>query len=184
MSAVLSAILGLYVGHAEALDAVSMQLAQEEMRRLLVPAGYELVSNAHGASVSHALVGAFDGSCSIESLPSFKFPDSGRNILADTSVSTTRVLPYFRVDCNRLIWTLAPTLQPLSMPLRRVVFGRALGRVMAHEAYHILAQSKGHDGQGAARASFSLEDLTAVRFEFEAATLERMRPLPLLAGTH
>ena len=93
-----------------------------------------------------------------------------------TSVSSSgRVLPYFYVNCSRLIRTLAPALQPLNLPLRRVVFGRALGRVMAHEVYHILSQRKDHDATGVAKPSFTLEDLTARQFDFEFPLMARSR---------
>jgi hypothetical protein len=177
----LSAILGLYVGHVQSLDTVSAQVAQQEMQRLLAPAGIELVWNSTGQDVAQAVVGSFEGSCSLEALPVSLSNYAGPGALAETSLSSTRVLPYFRVDCNRLIRTLMPTLQPLSMPLRRAVFGRALGRVMAHEVYHIISQRKDHDESGVAKACFSLDDLIARQFEFDLPTIERMRPVPLLA---
>src|SRR5205807_1018754 len=108
-----------------------------------------------------------DGSCSVDTLPAGGSGYAETPVLAETAVSSNRVLPYVRVNCNRVIRTLAPALQPLSIPLRRVIFGRALGRIMAHELYHILSQRKDHDQTGVAKASFSLEDLTAPRFDFE-----------------
>jgi hypothetical protein len=180
MSAVLSAILGLYLGHAQNLDSVSAQLAMQEMQRLLAPARIELAWNTD-RDVSQAVIGSFEGSCSLETVPSGLAGEKLSTALADTSVSSNRVLPYFRIDCNRLLRALAPTLRPLSMPLRRAVFGRALGRVMAHEVFHILSQRKDHDERGAAKAAFSLNDLTGREFEFELGTIEAMTPVPLLA---
>jgi hypothetical protein len=175
MSAVLSAILGLYFAHAQSLDAVSTEMARREMQRLLAPAGVELVWNQADREVARAIVAAFDDSCSIDTLPA---PLSGNAdaALAESSVSSTgRVLPYFHVNCSRLIQTLTPALLPLDVPLRRMVFGRALGRVMAHEVYHILSQRRGHDATGVTKASFTLEDLTSRQFEFD---------FPLLARVH
>ena len=180
MSAVLSAILGLYVGHAQNLDSVSAHLAMQEMQRLLAPARIELAWNTE-REVAQAVVGSFEGSCSVETLPSGLAGKKSSAALADTSVASNRVLPFFRIDCNRLVRTLAPTLQPLSMPLRRAVFGRALGRVMGHEVYHILSQRKDHDENGAAKAALSVDDLTGREFEFEVSTIEKMMPASLLA---
>jgi hypothetical protein len=171
--------VGFYVGHAQGLDAVSLQMAQQEMHRLLAPAGIELVWNKTGQDVTRALIGSFEGSCSLDALSRSPFGYPGAGSLADTSVSSGRVQSYFRVDCSRLIRTLTPVLQRLSMPFRRAVFGRALGRVMAHEAYHILSQSKDHDETGAAKARFSLDDLTSFHFDFDLSAIERMRPIPI-----
>lgn len=173
MSAVLSAILGLYLGHAQSLDSVSAQIARQEMQRLLAPAGVELVWNEADREVARAVVGTFDGSCSLDALPVDPSGHAGAVVLAETSVSSGRVLPYFRVDCARLIRTLTPALQPLSAPLRRTLFGRALGRVMAHEVYHILSQRTDHDASGVAKASLTLHDLTAPQFDFEFPLMTR-----------
>jgi hypothetical protein len=176
MAAVLSAILGLYFAHTQSLDAVSTEMARREMQRLLAPAGLELVWNQGDREVARAIVATFDDSCSVDTLPAQSSGDAAAIALAESSVSSSgRVLPYFHVNCSRLIQTLTPALQPLNLPLRRVVFGRALGRVMAHEVYHILSQRKDHDPTGVAKASFTLEDLTARQFEFE---------FPLMARAH
>jgi len=175
MSAVLSAILGLYFAHAQSLDAVSTEMARREMQRLLAPAGVELVWNQGDREVARAIIATFDDSCSIDTLQP-QFSGDAAVALAESSVSSSgRVLPYFHVNCSRLIQALRPALQPLNLPLRRVVFGRALGRVMAHEVYHILSQRKDHDPTGVAKASFTLEDLTSRQFEFE---------FPLMARAH
>ena len=175
MSAVLSAILGLYLGHAQSLDPVSVHIARQEIQRLLAPAGVELVWNQADRDVGRAVVGTFEGSCSLDTLPTGPSGYTGAVALAESSVSSGRVLPYFHVDCARLIRTLTPALQPLTLPLRRELFGRALGRVMAHEVYHILSQRKDHDEVGVAKASFTLHDLTAQRFDFEFPLMARAR---------
>src|SRR5262249_13086397 len=89
--------------------------------------------------------------------------------LADTSISNGHVLPFFRVDCPRLIRMLGSQLEPS-------VLGRALARVIAHEIYHIVARTTDHQQNGVAKAVFSLRDLTAARFELDAWSLELMRP--------
>lgn len=171
MSAVLSAILGLYLGHAQNVDAVSVQLARQEMQRLLAPAQIELVRDQTGRDVSQIVVVSFDGSCSLDSLPAGPSRTADTTALAETAVSSNHVLPYVRVNCAQVIRTLAPALQPLSMPLRRAIFGRALGRIMAHEIYHIVSQRKDHEQTGVAKASFALKDLTAPQFDFEFPTV-------------
>ena len=50
-----------------------------------------------------------------------------------------------------------------------------MARVVAHELYHVLMRTTEHARAGVARSCFSSSDLLAERFEFEAATLARLR---------
>ena len=98
------------------------------------------------------------------------------NVLAETPVQARgRVLPFFTVDCGRLVQTLWPTLNYLGVPLRQSMLGRALGRVIAHEIYHILTQAKDHTDSGIAKASLSIQDLMTERFAFDSTSLQRIR---------
>jgi hypothetical protein len=76
---------------------------------------------------------------------------------------------------------LRPSIERLSVPMRNIVFGRALGRVVAHELYHILALTTEHAEAGVAKPSFSAQDLMSDRFSFNPASLERLRPAPSLS---
>ena len=44
---------------------------------------------------------------------------------------------------------------------KEAAFGRALGRVVSHELYHILARTTGHAARGLAKAAESLQDLVS-----------------------
>jgi hypothetical protein len=48
--------------------------------------------------------------------------------------------------------------------------------VIAHEIYHIVAQTSRHHDSGAAKAAFSIRDLTNPRFELDPWSLALMRP--------
>src|SRR5262249_37039195 len=98
MSAVLSAILGLYLGQAQSLDSVSVQLQREKRQRLLAPSKIELVRTPAISDVSQAVVFSFDGSCSIDTLPAVLPGNTGTKALAETAVSSNHVLPYVRVN--------------------------------------------------------------------------------------
>lgn len=178
--------LHVYPGAASGLDSVTTNSLELELKRVLTPAGIvpawvKTSGKADGnVEMERLVVGTFEGNCSVENLPSSAAPVRTRT-LADTSVSNNRILPYFRVDCARVIRTLAPTLQPLSVPFREAILGRALARVIAHEIYHILAETADHQDFGVAKAQLSLADLTAVRFDLSPASLRRMQP-PDLPG--
>jgi hypothetical protein len=55
-------------------------------------------------------------------------------------------------------------------------------RLLAHELYHVLAQTGEHAVEGIAKARFSRADLMAEHFEFEAITLDKLRPRPAVRG--
>ncbi len=61
---------------------------------------------------------------------------------------------------------------------------RALsGRIIAHELFHILADERGHEGQGVAKSHFTANDLLNAHFSFESGALERMAGGRLAAET-
>src|SRR5262245_23087918 len=116
--------LALYAGQAEGLDAATVQAAQQELQRLLVPTGVELIwkelaQRKSGEEFDQVVVGSFDGSCSEADgqLAAKNLPD-GRVSLADSSVSNGRVLPFFRVDCRYLVQMLASTLRTMKVEQR------------------------------------------------------------------
>jgi len=162
--------LGLYAGSARGLNAESRLVMKAELKRLLEPAGIEIVwkdsaGRRSGEDFELIAVSSFEGSCSPEG-PA-QIPASAS--LADTSISDGHVLPFFRVDCARLI-------QMLGRHIGSSVLGRALARVIAHEIYHIVARTADHQETGVAKAIFSAQDLTDSRFEFDSWSILLMRP--------
>jgi hypothetical protein len=174
--------LALYTGKADGLDASAIRSAQRELDRLLAPAGIDiawrsLATRTSDEQFNRVVVVSFDGSCSPPdaAVPFGKVQDAGIT-LADSSVSNGHVLPFFHVNCTNLLHILAPTLWPMSAEARNVAFGRALGRVMAHELYHIIGETTLHQTTGVAKASLSVQDLIGTRLDFDTASLTQMRP--------
>jgi len=65
------------------------------------------------------------------------------------------------------------------------MYGRALGRVVAHELYHIFAATETHGKDGVARSFHTRRDLTGKQFRFsqkETAALHDIKWRALLAG--
>jgi hypothetical protein len=58
-----------------------------------------------------------------------------------------------------------------------------MARLLAHEFYHVLAQTDDHTQTEISKARFSTADLLAEHFDFEAAALERLRPPSLGPST-
>ncbi|HEY2383776.1 MAG TPA: hypothetical protein VGK48_21590 [Terriglobia bacterium] len=168
--------LALYSGPARGLDAESSLAMRAELQRLLEPAGLDVVWQAaperrYGQDFDLVAVASFDGSCS----PAEVLPPISTASLADTVITDGRVLPFFHIDCPRLIQMLGSQVAPS-------VLGRALGRVIAHELYHIVAHTPEHQDSGVAKAVFSISDLKNSRFAFDSWSIDRMRP-PAIANS-
>src|SRR5262249_1552095 len=162
-------MLALYAEPARGLEPESDSIMRAELQRLLAPAGLEIVwkslaTRKAGEDFEFVAVSSFDGSCAVE--PTSPSPTTAS--IPGTSISNGRILPFFRVDCARLMRMLGSQPEP-------AVVGRALARVMAHEIYHIVAQTKDHQQAGVAKAVFSIRDLTTSRFELDAWSLARMQ---------
>ena len=156
--------LALYAVPPKGLDAESTRVMQSELQRLLEPAGLDVVwKDSRGSKREDydlVVVGSFE-SCAPKE-------PGVTSILADTSISNGRILPFFRVDCASLIRMLDRS--------DSFVLGRGLARVVAHELYHIIAQTTAHHDTGVAKAKFSVKDLTSPRFELDMWSLALMRP--------
>src|SRR5882724_6392143 len=138
--------LALYAGEATGLDPSAIRSAQHELDRLLAPTGIDIVwkdlsTRTSGEQFDRVVVISFDGSCSpLDAVAPFGRLQDPEISLADSSVSNGDVLPFFRVDCTHLLQILTPALRPMSATERSKAFGRALGRIMAHEIYHIVGE--------------------------------------------
>ena len=95
--------------------------------------------------------------------------------LATTSITDGQVQPFSSLNCTVLTRTVSAALSQEAAARRDFLYGRAMARVVAHELYHVLMRSPEHARAGVARSCFSTADLLTERFEFEGATLARLR---------
>jgi hypothetical protein len=165
--------LAVYTGSIPDLETSAAISMRAEVQRLFAPAGFEIVwrniaQRRSGENFDVVVVASFGGSCSTNVVTTASAGAS----LADTSITNGRILPFFRIDCRRVL----EVLQMAGSDLEAPVIGRALGRVMAHEMYHIVARTTEHHDTGVAKAAFSSRDLVTPRFEFDAWSVARMRP--------
>ena len=165
--------LALYLKHPERVSAESGQMMRSELKRLLDPAGIDVVwkdfvDRKGREDFDFIAVGSIEGSCTAgESDLSLGTSLRARLILAEVAVEANRILPYFNVDCPRLMRILLNRNNP-------AMVGRALARVIGHELYHILARTSQHPNAGLAKAAFSQDDLTAPGMNFDVTSLGRI----------
>jgi hypothetical protein len=98
--------------------------------------------------------------------------------LATTTITDGQVLPFSTVNCAALTRSVSAALAQDAGARRDFLYGRAMARVVAHELYHVLMRTAEHGRSGVARSCFSSSDLLTERFEFEGATLARLRHRP------
>jgi hypothetical protein len=114
-----------------------------------------------------------EGDCTIpfhrEAVPA---PDGSP--LASTAAADNQLLPFVTVSCSTLAALMRPFIADQPEAFREFAFGRALGRVLAHELYHIVTRSADHLDSGVAKASFSANDLLKNRFEFDDMAVGRI----------
>lgn len=84
-----------------------------------------------------------------------------------THISEGTILPFADIDCDGLHAFLQTGLLGVRAQEREEKFGRAIARVLAHELYHILANTLHHGAGGVGKAAYSIDNLLGEEFEFD-----------------
>ncbi len=123
------------------------------------------LSGVRGQEVSAELaVITFQGHCDMAGL-STRTTFSGA--LGWTHVSDGEILPFTDIACDRVREFVQRSLAGSNSEERQVRYGRALGRVLAHELYHIFAHTAHHAAWGVAKEAYSVGDLLNDVFQFQ-----------------
>ena len=101
--------------------------------------------------------------------------DVNPGALGWTHVSDGAILPFSDVDCDRVRVFLQKHLLSVRPADRQTAFGRALGRVVAHELYHIFANTTHHGSDGVGKPAYTVQDLLSDEFRFEEREGEALR---------
>jgi hypothetical protein len=140
---------------------------QSETAAILAPLGLELSwkSLDHPNQVSAQLaVVTLRGTCDARGVPPAPFRSGG---LGWTHISDGEVLPFMDVDCDRIRGFVRGTLAAFGPAERDRLLGRAIGRVIAHELYHILGRTTHHGTMAGSRPVYTAQELTSDRFLLE-----------------
>ncbi len=164
----------LYTRFEQAVPDAVLAAIQSELSVVLRPiqVDWQSLPAPPGTNVSGELaVVSFKGACDVRNLqPKPVLPGD----LGWTYVSNGVVLPFSDVDCGRIRGFLQNALLSVAPLSRPALFGRAVGCVLAHEIYHILAQTEHHAGEGAGKKAYTVRDLLSPAFRFERRDLEAM----------
>jgi len=99
-----------------------------------------------GESFPKLAVVKFKGQCELTPLAP-PAPEDGAP-LGFTYRIDGRIAPFSEVECDRVRGTLGAIRSAATAGERDVLYGRALGRVLAHELFHILNGTQAHSKQG------------------------------------
>jgi hypothetical protein len=169
-------VVAIIMDFEQPYSEVSIESMERELDEIMdscrVKLAFRILSPSSSQEAFPSLVVArFRGNCR-----------SGENIhpepthtLGLTHVSDGQILPFSEVDCNKIRSIVGPKLGRHNHLHTDQLFGRALGRVLAHELYHVLAKTTEHAGKGIAKPTLTVGELVSGRLSFEAGDSERIR---------
>ncbi len=167
----------LYTDFQNEYSAQLIESLKSELTAIMGPIGLEFdwrdLKKARGSEVAVELVViSFKGKCEMRgTLP--VHPESGA--LGWTHMSDGDVLPFSDIDCDKVRNLISQQTLGASDMAREHILGRALGRVVAHELYHIFANTTKHGSLGVAKACYTPGELVSDSFHFEAKESRSLR---------
>lgn len=145
--------------------------AREEMQleaeRIAQKAGVALTfmspQLAAGQSFAELIVFKVKGRCEMAGFPSTPME---RGPLGWTFITDDRILPFGELQCDRIRESLRSVVAGAGQEKGNKLLGRAMGRVVAHELFHMLTESTSHGKSGVAKDSLSARQLVAETLDF------------------
>ena len=172
-----AAPITLYTSFQQEPPPAVMEALQEEVDAIMAPIGlrfeWRKLAGVRGDEVSAELaVVTFQGRCDMAGLTeNNKFTGA----LGWTHVSDGEILPFTDIACDRVGEFVRRALVTVSPAERLGTYGRALGRVLAHELYHIFANTVRHGSSGVAKECYTVQELLGQDFQFQARESRLLR---------
>jgi hypothetical protein len=172
-----TAPIALYSGFEQAPPQAVETALHEELDSIMTPLGLRFEwRDLHGArlekpAVELAVV-SFKGRCDVSGLVR-RAATPGP--LGWTHISDGSILPFSDVDCGGIRAFLQSDLLEIPAAAREAAFGRALARVLAHELYHVFADTTRHGSFGIGKEAYSARDLLENGFRFENRESKALR---------
>lgn len=119
-------------------------------------------SEAAGLHFDDLVVFKMRGKCEMDSYPAML---DERGPFAWAFTADGNVLPFGEVKCDRVRESVKTVLRPSDFAQGDHYLGRALGRVVAHEIYHMMANTKKHGKSGVTKDALSARQLVDERLD-------------------
>ena len=121
---------------------------------------------------------SFRGGCEVTmKTPHNRLEYAKKSALAQTQMTNGKFDHFVVLECDRIASLVQPLLGFRKRDIPNEQFGRAMARVLAHELYHILADTPTHGTSGITQASLSPIQLVGKRLQFSKQDVERMRSM-------
>lgn len=124
------------------------------------------------ATYNDLVVMTFRGPCQYDPAPP-RYDESGP--LALTRITNGEILPFGEVDCVRVASSVRYAMSRGDYIRADQLMGRALGRVVAHELFHMLTKSTRHGTDGVEKASLSGRQLIEDSLPLSASDIGRLK---------
>jgi hypothetical protein len=167
----------LYTSFQNSMPVAVRHALEDEVEGIMGPLGRHFVwrslATVKGNEISSELaVLTFKGHCDVDGLV---MRDTHPGALGWTHVSDGSILPFSEIDCDRIKGFVQKELLYKKAVDREEVFGRAMARVVAHELYHIFAQTQHHGSEGVAKSAYTVHELLSDDFHFEERECQALK---------
>ena len=105
------------------------------------------------------------GQCDMDGTPAYLEPGP----LGWSHEVNGDIIPFSDLACENLRGAVEAAIAAGNPVRANVLLGRAMGRVLAHELYHIVGDTSAHAREGVAQASLSPRELTAGQLDLQPA---------------
>jgi len=161
----------------QAYSTESIDAMEHEVASIVGESGikvdWRLLSDMHSSeSFAELVVVRFRGACNMDPGPPL---GDERGYYAFTYISDGSVLPFSEVECDKVSSSIRPAMSKQQWRKRDSILGRALGRVLAHELFHMLAKSEHHAAEGVTKSALSPAQLISDKLTMSPADLEKLR---------
>lgn len=158
-------------GHSLSAIAELQHVVEDAMKPLGITWKWRMGSSVVvGETFNYPVIVRFRGACDVVNEPGAGVPIGA---LGEAESQDGELIRFAKVDCTRIREFIGSELRIQTAGQRHLIFGRAMGRVLAHELYHILAQTPRHSRRGLASPALTAEELTCPELEFQSADWER-----------
>jgi hypothetical protein len=171
-----AAPLAVIVDAAENFSPQAWQSMQSESERLAAQSGLPLrfvqKPLAAGQVFADLVQFRFHGKCAMDSFPAL-LDERGPYAWAFTAGDD--VLSFGAVDCAKVRERIKTALHGADYARADELLGRALARILAHELYHIAANTRGHAKSGIVRHALTPQELIAAKLDLASRERDEIR---------
>ena len=178
-----AASIAIYMSFEGAHSDYAVDAMKREVESLTKPSGFDLHWRLLGGprveeTFSDLMVVKFHGKCNMDGIQLLfneLGPEGEGGALGSTKTANGQVLPFSELECDRIRRSIAPLAVGYSKEERESLLGRAMGRVLAHELFHVFANTEKHGHEGVTKTTYNRKDLVAEDFEFDSQDAKRIQ---------